>query len=103
MVQGDYITTAEVAKLLKISLSTAQKLAREGKLPALKVGKLWRFTAQGPAILLYKLEQKAGRRKNADAAQVTDNHSGLKGFLKLAADVGVKEPFDREPVDGGRA
>jgi hypothetical protein len=87
---------------LKVSLSTAQKLAREGRLPALKVGKLWRFTAQGPGILLYKLEQKSGRRPAAEAAGDESGRNGLKAFLKLAADVGVKEPLDRDLLDGGR-
>ena len=98
MVQSDYITTAEVAKLLKISVSTATRMAREGRIGALKIGKLWRFPAQSPGILLYKQEQKSRRK----AALENDTHTGLRSFLKLAADVGFIEPFERENLYGGR-
>ena len=37
------LTIAELAKYLKISRSTLYKLAQEGKLPAQKVGRHWRF------------------------------------------------------------
>jgi len=103
MVQSDYITTAEVAKLLKISSSTAQRMAREGRISALKVGKLWRFPAQSPGILLYKEQQRITRHKPSDAARDADPRNGLKGFLKLAADVGFIESFDRDKLYGGRA
>lgn len=101
MVQSDFITTAEVAQLLRISESTAQRMAREGRISALKVGKLWRFPAQSPGILLYKEGQKAARKAKAEAS--ADPRNGLKGFLKLAADVGFIEPLDREALAGRRA
>ena len=103
MVQSEYITTQEVAKLLKISVSTATRMAREGRISALKVGKLWRFPAQSPGILLYKQEQKAARRKTGDAGKESDVRNGLKSFLKLAADVGFIEPLDSDKLRGGRS
>jgi excisionase family DNA binding protein len=100
MVQGEYITTDEVAKLLKISPSTATRMAREGRITAIKVGKLWRFPAQSPGILLYKQEQKTARQ--VKYREGDDARNGLCGFLKLAADVGLREPLERETVWGGR-
>lgn len=41
--QSDILTIDEVAALLKIPRSTVYKLAQQGKLPAKKVGKHWRF------------------------------------------------------------
>jgi excisionase family DNA binding protein len=93
MTSGDYITTAEVAALLKISPSTAQRMAREGRISALKVGKLWRFPAQSPGILLYKQQQKQMRKRKTSAAEKdAPQKNGLKAFLKLAADVGFLDP-----------
>lgn len=94
MVQGEFITTADVARLLKISTSTVQKMAREGRLPALKVGKLWRFPSQSPHILLYKQEQQAARRAARLALKETAKgpRSGLREFVKLAANIGFIEP-----------
>jgi len=37
------MTIDELSKYLKISRSTLYKLAQEGKLPAQKVGRHWRF------------------------------------------------------------
>ena len=37
------MTIEELSKYLKISRSTLYKLAQEGKLPAQKVGRHWRF------------------------------------------------------------
>ena len=102
MAPSEFITTAEVAKLLKISSSTVQRMAREGRITALKVGKLWRFPAQSPHILLYKQEQ-AKRRKDKTEAKDAAPKNGLREFVKLACDVGFIEPLVREkPAGGGR-
>ena len=102
MAPSEFITTAEVAKLLKISSSTVQRMAREGRITALKVGKLWRFPAQSPHILLYKQEQ-AKRRKEKTEAKDAAPKNGLREFVKLACDVGFTEPLAREkPAGGGR-
>lgn len=97
MVQGEFITTADVAKLLKISTSTVQKMAREGRLPAIKVGKLWRFPAQSPHILLHKQEQQAARRAARQALKDAGKgpRSGLREFIKLASPLGFIELPDR--------
>lgn len=39
----DVLTVEEVAELLKIPRSSVYKLAQEGRIPALKVGRHWRF------------------------------------------------------------
>jgi excisionase family DNA binding protein len=39
----DILTIDEVANLLKIPRSSIYKLAQEGKIPAHKVGRHWRF------------------------------------------------------------
>jgi excisionase family DNA binding protein len=40
---GEVLTIDELAAYLKIAKSTLYKLAQEGKLPGLKVGRHWRF------------------------------------------------------------
>ena len=39
----EYLTAEEVAAKLGISPETVRRLARTGKLPAQRYGKLWRF------------------------------------------------------------
>jgi len=40
------LTTTEVAQYLKINKNTVYHLARSGKVPAIKVGKQWRFNRE---------------------------------------------------------
>ena len=41
--QSDILTVDETAALLKIPRSSVYKLAQQGKIPAQKVGRHWRF------------------------------------------------------------
>ena len=85
---NEILTTAEAAKLLKVSPSTVQKLAREGSLPAFKVGKQWRFPHQGPSILLYKQKQMSrGAQRKLKSKTSWKRRSGWGELLKLASDI----------------
>ena len=44
--QSDILTVDEAAELLKIPRSSVYKLAQQGKIPAKKVGRHWRFHRQ---------------------------------------------------------
>ena len=48
----------EAAQLLRIHPKTLQRMARKGEIPALQVGKLWRFSAS--ALLLWEQQKLAG-------------------------------------------
>jgi len=37
------LDSKEAAALLRIHVKTLQKLAREGEIPGIRIGKLWRF------------------------------------------------------------
>ena len=92
MAHDGYLTTTDVARLLKLSGGTVQKMAREGRISALKVGRLWRFPPQSPGILLYKEQQKHTRkRKSENAEKFASSRNGLKEFVKLAAEIGLIE------------
>jgi hypothetical protein len=58
-------------------------------LPALKVGKLWRFPAHDTQIRLYKQKQKQG------SAKTDHQKSGWGTFLKLATNLGYVETVRR--------
>ena len=42
----EIMTTREVAKYLKLHEITICKLAGEGKIPAIRIGKVWRFVKE---------------------------------------------------------
>lgn len=41
---SDILSVREVAQYLKLNAQTVYRLVREGKLPASKIGKQWRFS-----------------------------------------------------------
>jgi excisionase family DNA binding protein len=41
--EGRLLTVSEVADLLRINKSTVYRMAKQGRLPATRVGRQWRF------------------------------------------------------------
>jgi excisionase family DNA binding protein len=52
------LDSAEAAQLLRIHPKTLQRMARKGQVPAIQIGKLWRFSSS--ALLLWEQEKLAG-------------------------------------------
>ena len=40
---SDFLTAEEVAEYLKVDIMTVYRLSKEGRIPASKIGHLWRF------------------------------------------------------------
>ena len=75
--QPEFLSTKEVAQILKIPTKTVTQLAREGELPGVKYGRCWRF-------LLSDILQH--HRDNAVAMQqgkeVKENHGRFSKVQK---------------------
>ena len=54
----DMLTIAEVATYLKLHELTVRRLAREGELPAFKVGRQWRIKRE---LLESWIEERSGK------------------------------------------
>ena len=54
MIPDDILNIKEAANFLRIPVSTIYKLAQEGKIPAVKVGKHWRFLKKDLQLLFAK-------------------------------------------------
>jgi excisionase family DNA binding protein len=52
------LNTEEAAMVLRIHPKTLQRMARKGEIPAMQVGKLWRFSTA--ALLLWQEQKLAG-------------------------------------------
>jgi excisionase family DNA binding protein len=50
----DILNIKEVSKYLRLPVSTIYKLAQDGKLPGVKVGKHWRFLKKDLQLLFAK-------------------------------------------------
>jgi len=46
MIEGDVLTLAEAAELLRCHPVTVKRMAAKGSIPARKLGSLWRFSRQ---------------------------------------------------------
>lgn len=52
------LDSAEAAQLLRIHPKTLQRMARRGEVPAIQIGKLWRFSSS--ALLSWEQEKLVG-------------------------------------------
>lgn len=43
---NEFLTLDEVAKLLKLAPATVYRMARRGEIPAIKIGRVWRFSSR---------------------------------------------------------
>jgi len=55
---GEIMTLEETAKYLKIGKSTLYKMAREGKIPAVKIANQWRFRKEDIDKWLHEIRSK---------------------------------------------
>ena len=85
------LTTREVAVRLKVSASTVRRMAREGRLPALRVGKLWRFPLQELVVKLRQRNLASGQNKRK-------RRSGFFDWRSFVTELGFVEPFSRDEI-----
>jgi len=57
MIQDDILNIKETAEFLRVPVSTVYKLAKKGKVSAVKVGKHWRFLKKDLQLLFLKKEE----------------------------------------------
>jgi len=92
MPNEEYLTTGEAAKLLKVSRGTVCMLAREGRLPAIRVGVQWRIPHEAPELWLYKQKQASGKQKSAAKSDgAKQKRSGFDELVKLAAPLKLRK------------
>ena len=60
----------EAAALLKIHPKTLQRMARRGEIPAIQIGKLWRFRASELDAWMGKTAGHSSRNDRCDNAQI---------------------------------
>ncbi len=88
MAKETLMTTREVAQRLKVSDSTVRRMARQGRLPAMRVGKLWRFPLQELSVKLRQRTLGKGQGKRR-------RRSGFFDWRSFTTDIGFIEPFNR--------
>ena len=91
------LTALDVQQLLHVDRSTVYRMAEDGRLPALRVGRSWRFPADRIAALLSSAESTS-----AGDAPATDPSPAVPGAsvstLPVAAQPGHPGPQPADPV-----
>jgi len=85
-----YLTARDVQELIRVDRSTIYRMAESGRLPAIKVGRQWRF----PAGAVHAWLAACGNGADGDGAQgvssaqeVTDLFADLYGVMVIVTDI----------------
>jgi excisionase family DNA binding protein len=83
----ELLTATEVQELLDVDRSTIYRMATDGRLPAVKIGRQWRFPAQQIQGLVGFGEQPDPGRHAAIAEKVIGMASEALGVMMVVADL----------------
>jgi excisionase family DNA binding protein len=95
MDEDHFLTTEEVLDYLQINLRTVYRLARAGKIPAIRVGRLWRFRKKD--IEVWVANQRRGDALDKPRVLVVDDDDAVRDLIAqtlLAADYEVETAPD---------
>jgi excisionase family DNA binding protein len=97
------LTALEVQDLLHIDRSTVYRMAEDGRLPAIRVGRSWRFPAERIQALLHAtVDRESGPTGDVDAPSPIDasatNGAGGAGLPEHAIDANADAYADSGPV-----
>ena len=68
MIDESFLTTEEVLEYLQVNLRTVYRLIKAGKIPAIRVGRQWRFRKRDIDAWLESQRPRSGRPASAPAA-----------------------------------
>jgi len=113
MIEESFLTTDEVLEYLQVNLRTVYRLIKAGKIPAVRVGRQWRFRksdldawlegqrARGPrASALAPVRGGAAPRTTRPRVLVVDDEATIREMLAKAL---ALADYDTEAVPDGRA
>lgn len=80
---SDLLTAQQVQRLLRVDKSTVYRMAGDGRLPAVKVGKQWRFSSKAIEALV------GGRRHRLNGSVTLDGDSAQSVVDVMAERLGV--------------
>ncbi len=83
-----YLTARDVQELIRVDRSTIYRMAESGRLPAIKVGRQWRFPADAVHAWLEASENGRDNPRPISAAQeITDLFADLYGVMVIVTDI----------------
>ena len=104
MTDETFLTTEEVLEYLQVNLRTVYRLVKAGKLPAVRVGRQWRFRRSDIDAWLESGRVRPGRAPAAGAQRprilVADDEASIRDLLSKALSMAE---YEVETAVDGRA
>ena len=111
MIDETFLTTEEVLEYLQVNLRTVYRLIKAGKIPAVRVGRQWRFRKRDIDAWLDSQRPRGGRPAAAAAAKpaasssrprilVVDDESSIRDLLQKTL---ALAEYDVETAGDGRS
>jgi excisionase family DNA binding protein len=89
------LTTQQVQQRLNVDASTLYRMAADGRLPAVKVGRQWRFPLDSvDALLAGGFSPSTARPEDATVQAVLDVSANLLGVMMVATDMAGRPVSD---------
>lgn len=98
MAEAKFLTVNQITKYLQMNRMTIYKLAKAGKLPAVKIGNEWRFSKEELKKYLDAHVKKAAFQTQTKTAK----KSGKGKVLVVDDDPGIRDLFERILKDDGQ-
>jgi excisionase family DNA binding protein len=91
MIDETFLTTEEVLEYLQVNLRTVYRLIKAGKIPAVRVGRQWRFRKTDIDAWLDSQRPRAGARTPAPATARVASISGRPRVLVVDDEASIRD------------
>jgi excisionase family DNA binding protein len=97
MIDETFLTTEEVLEYLQVNLRTVYRLIKAGKIPAVRVGRQWRFRKRDIDAWLDSQRPRAGARPAASQASAQAKPAGVGRPRVLVVDdeASIRDLFEK--------
>ena len=85
MIDESFLTTEEVLEYLQVNLRTVYRLIKAGKIPAIRVGRQWRFRKRDIDAWLESQRPRTGSGRPAAAPSAGGLHGSRSGRPRRAS------------------
>jgi excisionase family DNA binding protein len=86
-----FLTTEEVLEYLQVNLRTVYRLIKAGRIPAVRVGRQWRFRKRDIDAWLESQRPRAGGRSTGGAARAVASQAGRPRVLIVDDEASIRD------------
>src|SRR6059058_4469046 len=91
MIDESFLTTEEVLEYLQVNLRTVYRLIKAGKIPAVRVGRQWRFRKRDIDAWLDSQRPRGGSRPAAPPAPRPPTNAGRPRILVVDDEASIRD------------